>query len=91
MYEILNYVEQPESSTVLHGVGVCVALFLTEFSKAFFASVLWAVNLRTAVRVKGAFSMLAFKKIISLRSLTTITVGEVSCWFNTSEYCHNIF
>lgn len=76
VYEILNYVEQSEPSTVVHGVGVCVALFLTEFSKAFFASVLWAVNLRTAVRVKGAFSMLAFKKIISLRSLTAITVGE---------------
>ncbi|KAK2913918.1 hypothetical protein Q8A67_002317 [Cirrhinus molitorella] len=74
--EILSYVEQPESSTVLHGAGLCVALFLTEFSKAFFASCLWAVNLRTAVRVKGAFSMLAFNKIISLRSLTSISIGE---------------
>ncbi|KAI2662567.1 ATP-binding cassette sub-family C member 12 [Labeo rohita] len=74
--EILSYVEQPESSTVLHGAGLCVALFLTEFSKAFFASCLWAVNLRTAMRVKGAFSMLAFNKIISLRSLTSISIGE---------------
>uniref|UniRef100_A0A671RE43 Multidrug resistance-associated protein 9-like n=1 Tax=Sinocyclocheilus anshuiensis TaxID=1608454 RepID=A0A671RE43_9TELE len=70
------YIEQPESSTLLHGVGLCVALFVGEFSKAFFASLLWAVNLRTAVRVKGAFSMLAFKKIISLRSLTSISIGE---------------
>ncbi|XP_067258367.1 ATP-binding cassette sub-family C member 12 [Chanodichthys erythropterus] len=76
VYEILNYVEQPEASTLLHGVGVCVALFISEFSKAYFASLLWAVNLRTAVRVKGAFSMLAFKKIISLRNLTSISVGE---------------
>uniref|UniRef100_A0A671RE67 ATP-binding cassette sub-family C member 5 n=1 Tax=Sinocyclocheilus anshuiensis TaxID=1608454 RepID=A0A671RE67_9TELE len=74
--EILSYIEQPESSTLLHGVGLCVALFVGEFSKAFFASLLWAVNLRTAVRVKGAFSMLAFKKIISLRSLTSISIGE---------------
>lgn len=78
MYEILNYVEQPEASTLLHGVGVCVALFISEFSKAYFTSLLWAVNLRTAVRVKGAFSMLAFTKIISLRNLTSISVGEVS-------------
>uniref|UniRef100_A0A672PYK4 ATP binding cassette subfamily C member 12 n=1 Tax=Sinocyclocheilus grahami TaxID=75366 RepID=A0A672PYK4_SINGR len=70
------YIEQPESSTLLHGVGLCVALFVGEFSKAFFASLLWALNLRTAVRVKGAFSMLAFKKIISLRSLTSISIGE---------------
>ncbi|XP_039513342.1 multidrug resistance-associated protein 9 isoform X1 [Pimephales promelas] len=76
VYEILNYVEHPETSTVLYGVGVCVALFTSEFSKAFFASLMWAVNLRTAVRVKGAFNMLAFKKIISLRNLTSISVGE---------------
>lgn len=78
MYEILNYVEQPETSTLLYGVGVCLALFTSEFSKAFFASLMWAVNLRTAVRVKGAFTMLAFKKIISLRNLTSISVGEVN-------------
>uniref|UniRef100_A0A8C2HCC3 ATP-binding cassette, sub-family C (CFTR/MRP), member 12 n=1 Tax=Cyprinus carpio TaxID=7962 RepID=A0A8C2HCC3_CYPCA len=76
LHEILSYIEQPESSTLLHGIGLCVALFLSEFSKAFFASLLWAVNLRTAVRMKGAFSMLAFKKIISLRSLTSISIGE---------------
>ncbi|XP_051563276.1 ATP-binding cassette sub-family C member 12-like [Myxocyprinus asiaticus] len=76
VYEILNYVEKPETSTLLRGVGLCVALFISEFSKAFFASLLWAVNLRTAVRVKGAFSMLAFKTIISLRTLTSISVGE---------------
>lgn len=79
VYEILNYAEKPGSSTV-HGVGLCVALFISEFSKAFFASLLWAINLRTAVRMKGAFSMLAFKKIISLRTLTNISVGEVSYW-----------
>ncbi|XP_067295978.1 ATP-binding cassette sub-family C member 12 [Pseudorasbora parva] len=76
VYEILNYVEQPEASTLFHGIGVCVALFLSEFSKSFFASLVWAVNLRTALRVKGAFSMLAFRKIISLRNLTSISVGE---------------
>ncbi|XP_052008122.1 ATP-binding cassette sub-family C member 12-like isoform X2 [Xyrauchen texanus] len=76
VYEILNYAEEPETSTLLHGVGLCVALFISEFSKAFFASLLWAVNLRTAVRVKGAFSMLAFKTIISLRTLTSISIGE---------------
>uniref|UniRef100_A0A673MNF8 ABC transmembrane type-1 domain-containing protein n=1 Tax=Sinocyclocheilus rhinocerous TaxID=307959 RepID=A0A673MNF8_9TELE len=76
VHEILSYIEQPESSTLLHGIGLCVALFLSEFSKAFFSSLLWAVNLRTAVRMKGAFSMLAFKKIISLRSLTSISIGE---------------
>ncbi|XP_016118047.1 multidrug resistance-associated protein 9-like [Sinocyclocheilus grahami] len=76
VHEILSYIEQPESSTLLYGIGLCVALYLSEFSKALFSWLLWAVNLRTAVKMKGAFSMLAFKKIISLRSLTSISIGE---------------
>uniref|UniRef100_A0A8B9HMQ8 ATP-binding cassette sub-family C member 5 n=1 Tax=Astyanax mexicanus TaxID=7994 RepID=A0A8B9HMQ8_ASTMX len=77
LYEILQYAEEPGSSTLLYGVGLCVALFVTEFSKAIFASLLWAVNLRTAIRLKGAFSMLAFYKIISLQTLHGVTVGEM--------------
>uniref|UniRef100_A0A8C7JX16 ATP binding cassette subfamily C member 12 n=1 Tax=Oncorhynchus kisutch TaxID=8019 RepID=A0A8C7JX16_ONCKI len=48
-----------------------------DFSKAFFASLLWAVNLRTAIRVKSAFSVVAFQKIISLRSVSNLSVGEM--------------
>uniref|UniRef100_A0AAR2JNZ2 ATP-binding cassette, sub-family C (CFTR/MRP), member 12 n=1 Tax=Pygocentrus nattereri TaxID=42514 RepID=A0AAR2JNZ2_PYGNA len=77
LYKILRYAEEPDSSTLLYGVGLCVALFVTEFCKAFFASLFWAVNLRTAIRMKGAFSILAFEKIISLRTLNGITVGEM--------------
>nr|XP_046204790.1 ATP-binding cassette sub-family C member 12-like [Oncorhynchus gorbuscha] len=77
VYEILNYAENPGSSTLLHGVGLCVVLFISEFSKAFFASLLWAVNLRTAIRVKSAFSVVAFRKIISLRSVSNLSVGEM--------------
>ncbi|GAA6065951.1 ATP-binding cassette sub-family C member 12 isoform X1 [Tachysurus ichikawai] len=74
---ILTYVEKTEGTTLVHGVGLCVALFVSEFSKAFFASLLWAINLRTGIRMKGAFSMLAFNKIIRLRTLSDVTVGEM--------------
>lgn len=77
VYEILKYTEKPDGSTLTHGVGLCVALFCSEFCKAFFISLMWAVNLRTAIRVKNAFSMLAFSKIISLRVVNSISVGEV--------------
>ncbi|KAJ7994532.1 hypothetical protein DPEC_G00250450 [Dallia pectoralis] len=78
VYEILNYAEAPEASTLVYGVGLCVALFTSEFCKAFFASLMWAVNIRTGIRVKGAFSTMAFKKFISLRSVSNdISVGEV--------------
>ncbi|XP_054464309.1 ATP-binding cassette sub-family C member 12 isoform X2 [Anoplopoma fimbria] len=77
VYEILNYAEDPTKSTVTYGVGLSVALFASEFSKAFLISLLWALNLRTAVRLKGAFSSVAFQKVISLRLHSGISMGEL--------------
>uniref|UniRef100_A0A671TJZ5 ATP binding cassette subfamily C member 12 n=1 Tax=Sparus aurata TaxID=8175 RepID=A0A671TJZ5_SPAAU len=75
--KILNYAENPERSSVSHGVGLAVGLFCTEFGKAFFISLLWALNLRTAVRLKGAFSTMAYQKVISLRVHSGISMGEM--------------
>ncbi|XP_069030712.1 ATP-binding cassette sub-family C member 12 [Embiotoca jacksoni] len=77
VYEILNYIEDPGKSTMFHGVGLSVALFVSESSKAFLISLMWAVNLRTAVRLKGAFSSMAFRKVISLRVHSGISMGEM--------------
>ncbi|XP_075955733.1 ATP-binding cassette sub-family C member 12-like [Anarhichas minor] len=77
IYEILNYNEDPGKSTVSYGVGLAFALFATEFSKAFLLSLMWALNLRTAVRLKGAFSSVAFQKVISLRVHSGISMGEM--------------
>ncbi|KAM6942731.1 ATP-binding cassette sub-family C member 12 [Xenentodon cancila] len=77
VYEILNYIENPGSSSVIHGIGLAFALFSSEFFKAFFISLLWAINLRTAVRLKGAFSAVAFQKVISLRVQSGISMGEM--------------
>ncbi|KAK2853475.1 hypothetical protein Q5P01_006136 [Channa striata] len=77
VYQILRYVEDPMDSSVSRGVGLCFGLFTTEFSKAFLISLLWAVNLRTAVRLKGAFSSVAFQKVISLRAHSGISMGEM--------------
>ncbi|KAL7406371.1 hypothetical protein ABVT39_018840 [Epinephelus coioides] len=77
VYEILKYVEDPEKSTVYSGVGLAFALFTSEFSKAFLISLMWALNLRTAVRIKGAYSLVAFQKVISLRVHSGISMGEM--------------
>ncbi|XP_044057052.1 ATP-binding cassette sub-family C member 12 isoform X2 [Siniperca chuatsi] len=77
VYEILNYAADPGKSTVFHGVGLAFALFTSEFCKAILISLLWAINLRTAVRLKGAFSSVAFQKVISLRVHSGISVGEL--------------
>ncbi|TNN32588.1 Multidrug resistance-associated protein 9 [Liparis tanakae] len=77
VYGILKYAVEPEKSTVAYGVGLSIALFVTEVSKAFMISLQWALNLRTAVRLKGAYSSMAFQKVISLRLHTGISMGEV--------------
>ncbi|XP_031731713.1 multidrug resistance-associated protein 9-like [Anarrhichthys ocellatus] len=77
VYEILNYNEDPGKFTVSYGVGLSFALFATEFSKALLLSLMWALNLRTAVRLKGAFSSVAFQKVISLRVHSGISMGEM--------------
>ncbi|XP_040898421.1 ATP-binding cassette sub-family C member 12 [Toxotes jaculatrix] len=77
VYKILNYVEDPGDSPVSYGVGLALGLFTSEFFKAFLISLLWAINLRTAVRVKGAFSSMAFQKVISLRAHSSISMGEM--------------
>uniref|UniRef100_A0A3Q4MCU7 ATP-binding cassette sub-family C member 5 n=1 Tax=Neolamprologus brichardi TaxID=32507 RepID=A0A3Q4MCU7_NEOBR len=77
---ILNYIENPEesvSNTVSYGVGLSIGLFTTECCKALLISLLWAINLRTAVRLKGAFSTVAFQKIISLRVYSGVSMGEM--------------
>lgn len=83
VYRILNYVDDPTTSTVSYGVGLCFGLFASEFGKAFFISLLWAMNLRTAVRLKGAFSTVGFQKVISLRAHSGISVGEVKIGLHT--------
>lgn len=88
---ILEYIENPESSTVTYGAGLAVALFASEFFKAFFISLLWAINLRTAVRLKGAFSGMAFEKVISLRVHSGISMGEVEFYRGLECSCHVLY
>ena len=85
VYEILNYVDNPENYTVYHGVGLSFAMFTTEFLKAYLISLMWAVNLRTAVRLKGAFSAVAYQKVISLRVHSGISMGEVKTVLETQQ------
>ncbi|XP_037312572.2 ATP-binding cassette sub-family C member 12-like isoform X2 [Pungitius pungitius] len=87
--EILKYTVDPEKSTVLYGVGLGFALFASQLSKGFLLSLLWALNLRTAVRLKGAYSLLAFKKVISLRGHSSKSTGEVIDVLTSDG--HNLF
>ena len=55
-----------------------MALFTTEFTKVLFWALAWAINYRTAIRLKVAVSTLVFENLVSFKTLTHISVGEVS-------------
>ncbi|RXN01832.1 Multidrug resistance-associated protein 9 [Acipenser ruthenus] len=76
VFSILQHIES-FSPDRIHGVGLCIALFVSELSKIFFISLTWAINYRIAVRFKSAFSAVAFQKVVTLKSLGNISVGEV--------------
>ncbi|KAK1161959.1 multidrug resistance-associated protein 9-like [Acipenser oxyrinchus oxyrinchus] len=76
VFNILQHIES-FSPDRIHGVGLCIALFVSEFTKIFFVSLTWAINYRIAVRLKSAFSTVAFQKVVNLKSLGNISVGEV--------------
>ncbi|KAK6480073.1 multidrug resistance-associated protein 9-like [Huso huso] len=76
VFSILQHIES-FSPDRIHGVGLCIALFVSELSKIFFISLTWAINYRIAVRLKSAFSAVAFQKVVTLKSLGNISVGEV--------------
>ncbi|MGH0126827.1 UNVERIFIED_CONTAM: hypothetical protein FKN15_007148 [Acipenser sinensis] len=75
VFNILQHIES-FSPDRIHGVGLCIALFVSELSKIFFVSLTWAINYRIAVRLKSAFSTMAFQKVVNLKSLGNISVGE---------------
>ncbi|XP_055010778.1 ATP-binding cassette sub-family C member 12 [Boleophthalmus pectinirostris] len=89
VYQILQYISHPETHTLARGVGLALGLFTSEFSKGFFISLFWAINLRSAVRLKGAFSALAFQKILSLRVNSGLPMGELINVLNSDG--HRVF
>lgn len=73
---LLEYSQSPLSSW-RHGLPLAAGLFLTELIRSWSLALMWAVNYRTAARLRGAALTFAFQKILRLRSTKDITPGEV--------------
>ncbi|XP_021572997.1 multidrug resistance-associated protein 9 [Carlito syrichta] len=85
IHQILQHAENT-SSKVWVGISLCVALFATEFTKVLFWALAWAINYRTAIRLKVALSTLVFEKLASFKTLTHISVGEVLNILSNDSY-----
>uniref|UniRef100_A0A8C4KQZ1 ATP-binding cassette sub-family C member 5 n=1 Tax=Dromaius novaehollandiae TaxID=8790 RepID=A0A8C4KQZ1_DRONO len=76
IHKILQY-SASTSKNFVEGVGLCMALFFAEFFKIIFWALAWAINYRTAIRLKNAISTVAFEHLLEFKSLTHASVGEV--------------
>ncbi|XP_037372210.1 ATP-binding cassette sub-family C member 12 isoform X4 [Talpa occidentalis] len=74
------------SRNIWVGVSLCVALFATEFTKVLFWALAWAINYRTAIRLKVALSTAVFENLVSFKMLTHISVGEVLNILSSDSY-----
>uniref|UniRef100_A0AAQ6IP44 Uncharacterized protein n=1 Tax=Anabas testudineus TaxID=64144 RepID=A0AAQ6IP44_ANATE len=62
---------------VVHGLCLVAGIFLMELMRSWSLALMWAVNYRTAARLRGAVLTFAFQKILRLRSTKDISPGEL--------------
>ncbi|KAJ8014606.1 hypothetical protein DPEC_G00017380 [Dallia pectoralis] len=74
---LLEY-SQSAKGRVVYALSLVVGIFLMELMRSWSQALMWAVNYRTATRLRGAVLTLAFQKILHLRSTKDISTGEVS-------------
>ncbi|KAM7000367.1 ATP-binding cassette sub-family C member 5 [Tautogolabrus adspersus] len=73
---LLEYSQSSESH-VLYGLSLVAGIFLMELMRSWSLALMWAVNYRTAARLRGAALTFAFNKILRLRSTKEIGPGEL--------------
>jgi len=73
---LLEY-SQSSVSSVPYGLSLAAGIFLMELMRSWSLALMWAVNYRTAARLRGAALTFAFHKILRLRSTKDIGTGEV--------------
>ncbi|KAG7279334.1 hypothetical protein CRUP_019030 [Coryphaenoides rupestris] len=59
-----------------YGLSLVAGMFLIELMRSWSLALMWAVNYRTATRLRGAALTFAFHKILRLRSTKDISPGE---------------
>ncbi|XP_044529198.1 multidrug resistance-associated protein 5 isoform X1 [Gracilinanus agilis] len=73
---LLEYTQGTESN-LLYSLLLVLGLFLTEIVRSWSLTLTWALNYRTAVRLRGAILTMAFKKILKLKNIKEKSLGEL--------------
>ncbi|TSQ35288.1 Multidrug resistance-associated protein 5 [Bagarius yarrelli] len=73
---LLEYTESSEA-WLPYGLALVGGVLFTEIIRSWTMALVWAVNYRTASRLRGAALTFAFDKILRLRSTKEISTGEL--------------
>uniref|UniRef100_A0AAY4DNX3 Si:ch211-221f10.2 n=1 Tax=Denticeps clupeoides TaxID=299321 RepID=A0AAY4DNX3_9TELE len=73
---LLEYSQSRHEAPVF-GMALVLGIFFTELARSWSLALMWAVNYRTASRLRGAALTLAYHKILRLRSTKDAGVGEL--------------
>ncbi|XP_072292178.1 ATP-binding cassette sub-family C member 5 [Eucyclogobius newberryi] len=73
---LLEYCQSTEND-ITFGLSLVAGIFLMELTRSWSLALMWAVNYRTAARLRGAVLTFAFQKILTLRSTKEISPGEL--------------
>uniref|UniRef100_A0A8C9XFQ8 ATP-binding cassette, sub-family C (CFTR/MRP), member 12 n=1 Tax=Sander lucioperca TaxID=283035 RepID=A0A8C9XFQ8_SANLU len=84
--EIILYILKPESFSVWGGLGLCLGLAFMELLRISSKTLFWAIGIRTGIRMKTGFCMLGFRKIITLRTHSEVSVGQMVNVLTSDSY-----
>uniref|UniRef100_A0A8D0D5X3 ATP-binding cassette, sub-family C (CFTR/MRP), member 12 n=1 Tax=Sander lucioperca TaxID=283035 RepID=A0A8D0D5X3_SANLU len=84
--EIILYILKPESFSVWGGLGLCLGLAFMDLLRISSRTLFWAIGLRTGIRMKTGFCMLGFRKIITLRTHSEVSVGQMVNVLTSDSY-----
>uniref|UniRef100_A0A8D3AL38 ATP-binding cassette sub-family C member 5 n=1 Tax=Scophthalmus maximus TaxID=52904 RepID=A0A8D3AL38_SCOMX len=73
---LLEYSQSAET-WLPYGLSLVAGIFLMELIRSWSLALMWAVNYRTAARLRGAALTFAFHKILRLRSTKDVGPGEL--------------
>lgn len=73
---LLEYCQSSEND-ITFGLSLVAGISFMELTRSWSLALMWAVNYRTAARLRGAALTFAFQKILSLRSIKDISPGEL--------------
>uniref|UniRef100_A0A8C4M9Q0 ATP-binding cassette sub-family C member 5 n=1 Tax=Equus asinus asinus TaxID=83772 RepID=A0A8C4M9Q0_EQUAS len=73
---LLEYTQVTDSN-LKYSLLLVLGLLLTEIVRSWSLALTWALNYRTAVRLRGAILTMAFKKILKLKNIKEKSVGEL--------------